>query len=113
MFAVPDVEAAAAFYRDRLGFEIRLIWGEPPFYAIAGRDKIAINFIQSNSAVGDAGDRGGAYLNVEGVDDLYEEMEDRGIEVRAPPEDKDYGMRDFILLGLNGYRLCFGERLRQ
>ena len=109
MLAVPDVTAAAEYYRDVLGFSIRLIWGEPPSYAIVDRGDISINFILTDSATGEDGDKGGAYIIVDDVDALHAELVDRGVTVWGPPEDRDYPMRDFIAIDLNGYRLCFGQ----
>lgn len=111
MLAVPDVEAAVAFYARCFGFERHSLYGEPPFYGIVERDGVWINFIKSDSAAGDEGDRGGAYVSVEDVDALYEEVRITDAVVWEPPEDKDYGMRDFIAIDLNGYRLCFGQRI--
>ena len=77
MLAVPDVTAAAEYYRDQLGCSIRLIWGEPPFYAIVDRGEVTINFILTDSATGDDGDKGGAYIIVDDVDALHAELVDR------------------------------------
>ena len=111
MLAVPDVEEAASYYESRFGFERHALYGDPPFYAIVKRDAVWINFIKSDSIAGDAGDRGGAYVRVENVDALYDEIRKADVTVWDPPEDKDYGMRDFIAIDLNGYRLCFGQQL--
>ena len=113
MFAVADVTAAAEYYKDKLGFTIRVIWGEPPFYAIVERGKVSINFINSETFVGDRGDVGGAYIMVDDVDELHAELKANGVELWGEPEDRDYGMRDFIALDNNGYRLCFGRDLEK
>jgi len=112
MLAVPDVTAAAEWYRDRLGFRVHGLYGDPAFYALVERDDVWLNFIASESASGEPGERGGAYLHVDDVDALYDEIKDRTVTFFSPPEDRDYGMRDFIALDLNGYRLCFGTPLR-
>jgi len=44
---VCDVVRRAEFYRDMLGFEIAGIWGEPPCFAIVGRDTVTIMLDQS------------------------------------------------------------------
>jgi hypothetical protein len=43
-FVVPDVVAAAEYYRDVLGFLIRGYFLDPPIYAIVARDSIKIHF---------------------------------------------------------------------
>ena len=111
MLAVPDVTVAAEYYRDVLGFTIRLFWGEPPTYAIVDRGSVSVNFIVSESVSGDEGDKGGAYIIVNDVDAVYAELKEHGANLWGEPVDQEYGMRDFIAIDLNGYRLCFGENV--
>ena len=40
---VRDVTAAAAFYRDRLGFAVDFLHGEPPFYGAVSRDQARLH----------------------------------------------------------------------
>jgi uncharacterized glyoxalase superfamily protein PhnB len=100
-----DVQALAAWYRDALGFEIRLLWQEPPTYAMVGRDAIRLAIAPRDAEFGPAA----AYLHVEGVDDLYREFAGRGVTIHRPLEVTDYRMKDFDLYDPDGNRLCFGE----
>jgi catechol 2,3-dioxygenase-like lactoylglutathione lyase family enzyme len=111
MLPVRDVVETAAFYRDKLGFEVKVLWGEPPFYAIVNRGNIFINFIQSQSISGKPGEIGGVYIHVEDVDVIYAEFAATDVEIWGEPEDREYGMRDFIILDLNGHRLCVGATI--
>src|SRR5580658_7398036 len=43
-FVVPDVVAAAEYYRDVLGFRVRGYFLDPPIYAIVARDSVEIHF---------------------------------------------------------------------
>ena len=112
MLAVADVVAAAEYYRDKLGFTIRVIWGEPPFYSIVDRGSISINFVATESVLGEEGERGGAYITVEDVDAMHAELLAKDVKLWSLPEDREYGMRDFIAIDCNGYRLCFGEPIK-
>ena len=112
MLAVPDVTVAAEYYRDVFGFSIRMLWGKPPTYAIVDREFVSINFIATDSATGDEGDKGGAYIIVDDVDAVYAELKEHGANLWGEPVDQEYGMRDFIAIDLNGYRLCFGQAIR-
>ena len=113
-FRVPDVARAAAWYRHVLGFPEVNTWGEPPVYAIARRDGVIVHLSalpegvapRSNREAGGAWD---AYVECQGVDALCAEFRGRGAQVVREPETKVYQMREFDLLDLDGYVLCFAE----
>ena len=111
MFPVAEGVQTAEFYRDQLGFEIDLLWGEPKFYAILHREGVYIDLIKSDSIAGDVGDIGGAYIIVENVDEMYLEYKTKEINILGPPENREYPMRDFVLLDCDGHRLCIGSPL--
>ena len=46
-FIVPDVAAAAEYYRDVLGFEILGLLGNPPVFGMTRRDGVEIHFGQA------------------------------------------------------------------
>ncbi len=110
---VEDVAAAAEYYRDKLGFEIRFLMGEPPLYATTARGDAAIHFSKSEQTVGHASTVGDIYLFVSDVDGLYQELTARDVKVVADLETFPYGMREFSIEDLNGYRLCFGESVEE
>ena len=99
---VPDVAAAAAFYRDRLGFA----WdfGDDT-YAVVWRDNSAIHFVRDGEGV-----RGVHLFQwVKDVDAYYREVVDRGAKVAAEPADQAYGIREFGLRDINGVEIVFGQ----
>jgi len=99
---VPDVQATAAFYRDRLGFTCD--FGDDT-YAVVWRDNSAIHFVQD-------GDRPrGVHLFqwVKDVDAYYREVVDRGATVASVPVDQPYGLREFGVRDPNGVSLVFGQ----
>ncbi len=50
-----------------------------------------------------------AYLYVDGVDQLYEEVAARGAEILSAPADKPWGLREFGLRTPDGHRIMCGE----
>ena len=50
-----------------------------------------------------------AYLYVDGVDQLYEEVVARGAEILSAPANKPWGLREFGLRTPDGHRLTCGE----
>jgi uncharacterized glyoxalase superfamily protein PhnB len=102
-----DIRKLAEWYRDGLGFEIRMLWQDPPAYAMVGRDEIRLAIAPRDADFGPAS----AYLHVEGVDDLYAEFLARNIAVLRPLEITDYRMKDFALCDPEGNCLTIGERV--
>jgi uncharacterized glyoxalase superfamily protein PhnB len=50
-----------------------------------------------------------AYLVVDGVDQLFEEVFGRGAEVTSEPATEPWGLREFGIRTPDGHRLRFGE----
>ncbi len=103
---VPDVSAAAAFYRDVLGFT----WdfGDET-YAVVWRDNSAIHFVRDED-----GPHGVHLFQwVKDVDGYYKEVVDRGAALVEEPADQAYGIREFSLRDINGVGIVFGQDLQR
>jgi len=102
---VADVDAALAFYVDKLGFELGWTWGTPTTHANVCRDSVSLDLIATPPA------RQGtamAYVQVRGVDEYFAELRSREVPA-SEPADRDYGMRDFEIVDPSGNRIAFGE----
>ena len=103
---VPDVKAAAAFYRDVLGFT----WdfGDDS-YAVVWRDNSAIHFVR------DDGKPNGVHLFqwVRDVDAYCREVRGRGAVVASEPADRPYGIREFGVQDLNGLGIVFRQDIER
>jgi catechol 2,3-dioxygenase-like lactoylglutathione lyase family enzyme len=105
--SVSEVRAAADFYTKKLGFSLGFIWGDPP--TIAG---VTLGNVQIFLEQGTPSPQGSAvYFVVSDADELYEYHRANGVEVVVPPEDRHYGLRDYAVRDLNGYRLSFGHNI--
>jgi uncharacterized glyoxalase superfamily protein PhnB len=51
---------------------------------------------------------GGICVFVRDVDAVHAELVSRGANVVKPPQDYDYGMRDFDVIDLDGNQLTYG-----
>jgi len=119
-FLVPDVVSAAHFYRDTFGFAFDRFWGEPPAFCMVQRGGIVIMLaevedpalVRPNSIADREGGAWDAYVWVPDADALYAEFVGKGAKIARGICDQEYGCRDFDVLDLNGYRLCFGQNLR-
>ena len=106
VFPVSDVRAAVAFYRERLGFDLGWIVGDPPTHAHVCRGAVGISLTLKPSQAG----RGEAYVELRGVDSYFAELSARGLEL-GKLADRTYGMRDFALTDVDGNRIVFGEAI--
>ena len=134
MLTSRDTKAAAKFYVEKLGFEMKESWPSP-------EDPMWCSLVLNNQAVmigsapevsnleamceGDpdllaywtknaedfqahqAGVGIQVYISVEDVDGYFAQLQGRGIKPATAPKTQFYGIRDFGLRDLDGYSLVF------
>lgn len=112
VFLVGNIEPTMEWYK-RLGFESEYY---PPGFAILRRDEIQI-FLQQQPGYAAPADPGrrereawNVYIITDNVRALYEEYSSLpGLEISRPLCPQEYGMTEFDVMDLNGYRLVFAE----
>jgi catechol 2,3-dioxygenase-like lactoylglutathione lyase family enzyme len=107
VFVVSDVARSLAHYRDVLGFTVTFQYGDPSFYVCLCRDEVALHLIAANRTKRLPGN-GAVCVFVRDVDAVHAELAGRGANIVKPPQDYDYGMRDFDVGDLDGNQLIFG-----
>jgi GNAT superfamily N-acetyltransferase/uncharacterized glyoxalase superfamily protein PhnB len=107
ILAVRDVAAAATYYRDVLGFENVWLWGEPPTHGGANQDGVALQF-SLNPAAAENAEGWGVWIRVRDVQAMHALHQERGAEIVATLEPKPWGVSEYTVRDLNGYRLRFG-----
>ena len=108
VFVVSDVAKSIGYYRDALGFTVSFEWGSPPSYACLCRDDVELHLLASRQTRRLPGN-GGICVFVRDVDRLHADLVARGANLINAPEDRDYGMRDFDVVDLDGNQLTFGK----
>lgn len=111
VLAVDDLTEAVAFYRDKLGFELSFVQGEPPHFAMLRRGEGVVIGLSEREDTSRPIASCSVYVFVGGVDALHEEYRRAGVEIFAPPENLSYGMREFDVTDIAGHHLTFGERV--
>lgn len=101
---VPDVPAAAAFYRGILGFKSDP-GADTPEYTVVWRDNAAVHFAKGEHAP--MGVR--IFFWVRDVNALYGEVIGRGVAIEVPIETRSYGIRDFAIRDPNGVMVVLGQ----
>jgi hypothetical protein len=97
-FVVDDVVATANYYRDKLGFDYRRFWGDPPSFCMVTRSGVVImlsqlckpGMMRPNRKADPEREAWDAYIWIEDADALNSDIED-----------------------CNGYRLCFGQDIER
>ena len=107
VLTVRDIAASLAYYRDALGFTITFEWGEPTYYVCLCRDEAAVHLRAANKFELLPGN-GALCIFVEDVDAIHAELVARKAKVVKPPQDYDYGMREFNVVDLDGNELFVG-----
>lgn len=103
--AVSDVMAAVDFYADTLGFARGFTWGDPPTFAAVNLGEAQL-FLSAGTPCPDGCD---VFFVVDDVDALYAFHRAAGADVREEIGDRPWGMRDYAVRDLDGYRLTFGQ----
>jgi uncharacterized glyoxalase superfamily protein PhnB len=107
VFVVNDVPESIKHYSEALGFKVTFEYGNPTFYACMCRDEVALHLLAARETKRLPGN-GGICVFVNDVDKVHAELNTRGANVIKPPQNYDYGMRDFDVVDLDGNHLTFG-----
>ena len=114
-FVVPDVVKTAEYYRDILGFEILGYFLDPPVFAMVRRGQAEIHLGKSDSGemqFNESVRRGlgtDAYIFVNGIEALYRELLENGVEIVEGPIKRIYDCVEITVKDCNGFQLVFGE----
>lgn len=109
---VTDVPASAAYFRDKLGFEIVFLYGTPPFYGAVSRGTIRLHlrFVHQPNFTEVAAREDSlilASIEVSDVRALFEEFRKRGADIAQPPTKQVWGGTDFHVRDPDGNVISF------
>lgn len=109
---VRDVTVSAAFFREKLGFELDFLHGSPPFYGAVSRNGIWIHLRlvqEPYFAVAAAKEKSLilASIEVSNVQGLFEEFKARGVEFAQPLTKQAWGGTDFHVRDPDGNVISF------
>lgn len=117
LFIVSDLPRAVAFYRDVLGFELRLsLPDSDPFFALVRRDGVGILLKHVAPEVAPLPNPGrhpwakwDAFVSTPDPDVLAAECRERSPGLDCEVRDTEDGLRGFELADADGYVLFFGR----
>jgi catechol 2,3-dioxygenase-like lactoylglutathione lyase family enzyme len=112
---VRDVARSVEHYGDKLGFETSLFDENPTHYGYANRDNVWFHFARWEgveprpNAVAVPPDMFEAYLYVDDISALHEELVERGADLLDGPEERPWTRLEFRIRDPDGYVIAFGE----
>lgn len=114
--AVRNMKQTIQFYRDSLGFKTGMAFpdADNPEYADLSRDGMVIMLIPTGNVAIGAEEKLGVgvnpYMQIDGdIDEYYSEVRNKGVKVVVDIKDEPFGIRDFTVEDLNGYKLTFNQ----
>ena len=113
VWPVKDIYQSLDYYKNQLGFKVKFTWEDPITYAVIKRDGISIHLTTDDDATKNDIPKTALFIFVHDVDKVYDEFLKKDIKIIAPIGNRDYGMRDFDIEDIDGYRLIFGKNVEK
>src|SRR3982751_932392 len=111
VLAVKDLKIEAAYYIDKLGFDHDFTAPGWEFLSF-GIFKVMLGECADEMTAEATGNHSWyAHVNVENVDEIYQEFTNREAKILSAIADKPWGIRDFSVVTPDGHRIVFGQLL--
>jgi uncharacterized glyoxalase superfamily protein PhnB len=113
VLAVRDLKVSTRYYMDVLGFTRDFGDGSDGWSFLSREGfKVMLGECTDATPAGELGDHSYfAYVLVEGVDELYQELSRRKAGINSALATKPWGLREFGVKTPDGHRIMFGEPL--
>jgi uncharacterized glyoxalase superfamily protein PhnB len=112
VLAVRDLASSSTYYREVLGFDEDPIHAPGWSFLSRGDVHLMLGECPDEVAASETGNHSWfLHILVEGVDELHEDVLQRGGRVVVPLGDRSHGHREFVVETPDGHRILFGERI--
>jgi uncharacterized glyoxalase superfamily protein PhnB len=113
VLAVKDLAVAAAYFKDKLGFDLDFTAPGWEFLSF-GDFKVMLGECRDEMTAEATGNHSWfAHALVENVDEVYAEFNERGAAILSRIANKPWGIREFTVITPDGHRIAFGQVLEQ
>ena len=111
VLAVKDLAIEAAYYKDKLGFDLDFTAPGWEFLSF-GNFKVMLGECADQMTAEATGNHSWyAHVIVENVDEVYFELIERGAKILSKIEDKPWGIREFSVVTPDGHRIGYGQTI--
>ena len=102
-----DIVRSLTYYVEKLGFEDKWEWESPPTFGGVVKDDVELFFCDKNQG------HPGTWLcvMVDNVDVYYENIKAKGADIVAPPESREWNIREMLVKDPDGHIIRFGHRI--
>jgi uncharacterized glyoxalase superfamily protein PhnB len=114
--AVRNIKQTIEFYKNSLGFKMGMAFpnADNPEYADLSKDGMVLMFIPAENIGIDKEEKLGVgvniYMQIDGdIDEYYNELKNKGVKIVVDIKDEPYGIRDFMVEDIDGYKLTFNH----
>jgi uncharacterized glyoxalase superfamily protein PhnB len=112
VLAVKDLVVEAAYYKDKLGFDLDFTAPGWEFLSF-GDFKVMLGECADEMTAEETGNHSWyAHVIVEDVDEIYREFIERGAQILSKIADKPWGIREFSVVTPDGHRIGFGQEIQ-
>jgi uncharacterized glyoxalase superfamily protein PhnB len=116
LLAVRNMKETIEFYKNSLGFKLGMCFPDAnnPEYADLSKDGMVLMVLPAEAHGISPDEKFGTgvylYMQIDGdIDEYYHELKGRGVKITADIKDEPYGVRDFTVEDINGYKLTFNQ----
>jgi len=116
MLAVRNIKQTIEFYKNSLGFKMEMAFPDVnnPEYADLSKDGMVLMFMPAENIDVDCDEKLGVgvniYMQIDGdIDEYYNELKNKGVKIAVDIKDEPYGIRDFTVEDICGYKLTFNQ----
>jgi len=116
LLAARNVKETIEFYTKSLGFKMGMAFPDAsnPEYVDLAKDGMVLMFIPAADHGISREERLGVgvylYMEIDGdIDEYYDELKKRGVKIAVDIKDEPYGVRDFTVEDIDGYKLVFNQ----
>ena len=116
LLAVRDMKKTIEFYTNSLGFKAGMAFPDAtnPEYIDLSKDGMVIMCIPAKNHGINHEEKFGIgvylYMQIDGdIDEYYEELKGRGVKIAVDIKEEPYGVRDFTVEDIDGYKLTFNQ----
>ncbi|QBA65572.1 glyoxalase [Muriicola soli] len=111
VLAVKKLSESVDYYQNKLG--LKSVWHGDGWHFLV-RDSLFVMLGEcpdDRSAFETENHSYFAYIEVEGIDQLYQEYLRAEVEILHPVKDQPWGQREFGIRTIDGHRIMFGEEI--
>jgi catechol 2,3-dioxygenase-like lactoylglutathione lyase family enzyme len=113
VLAVNDLDAAENYFVDKLGFTLKQRIGGWSFLHLDSFH-LMVGHCEGEMLARETNNHSYfAYVNCEGIDELFAQYEQRGVAFTQRIADKPWGLREFGVVTPEGHRIMFGQEIRR